>query len=221
MRYGSRKASKKYISLMELHHDEVEQALIQKDEQYGYIDIFDCDEDDYYLYEDCAHDYFILKNIDIVEQFNNDFSLTNQPLNYLNFFQYHNEIYYRIDFKNINKESTHPLVILLLEHFKALADINLFNVHFLFKKEKWSHRDDLSFDIIIAVNKATLFHRPSRFSLSTIDTLEAPEYADNGFKRLLFNDIQRRPQVYNGFDDIEELITNFEDYSWIVDAITC
>jgi hypothetical protein len=214
------KGGRKYISLMELHYDEVEKYLIKKDEDYGYIDIFDCDEDDYAFYENCSNDYFILKNIDIVEKFNELYCLTNRPLNYVDFFQNHNEIYYKIDFKNINKHSTHPLVISLLENFSVLESIDIFNIHFLFYKEKWSNRFDLSFDIVIAVDQSPVYHRPSRFSLSTIDTLQAPDYADTAFKRLVFNDIVRRPRVYGGFDNIEDLVNNFEASAWMVDAIT-
>lgn len=214
------KGGRKYISLMELHNDEVEKHLIKKDEDYGYIDILDCDEHDYNFYEECAADYFILKNIDIVENFNDLYHLTNTPLNYLEFFQNHNEIYYSVDFNNINNQSTHPLVIYFFEHFSSLANINIFKVHFLFSKNQWSNRSDLEFDIIIAVGKSPLYHRPSRFSLSTIETLKAPEYADTVFKKMLFNDIERRPRVYDSFDNIEDLVNNFEASAWMVDAIT-
>lgn len=205
---------------MELHRDEVEQDLIKKDEEYGYVDIYDCDQDDYNFHERCANDYFILKNIDIVESFNASYELTSKPLNYVDFFQHYNEIYYKIDFKNINKNTTHPLVLSLVNNFKALENINIFKVYFLFFKDKWSNRDDLKFDVVIAVDEAMLYHRPSRFSLSEIDSLHAPEYADTLFKKMVFNDIERRPKVYSGFDDIEGLINNFEASAWMIDAIT-
>lgn len=214
------KGSRKFISLMELHNDEVEKNIIKEAESYGFIDIFCCSDDDYHYYEDCAQEYFVLKNIDIVDTFNNNYSLTYRPLNNTQFDQCFNEIYYKVNFDDINKNSTHPLVIQLLNELNILSKTNIFGIYFMFFKDKWSVRDGLNFDIIIAVDNNTLYHRPSRFNMSNINELIAPYYADNLFKKLLFNDIERRPRVYNAFDDVEDLINNFETYSWMVDAIT-
>lgn len=215
------KGSRKYISLMELHNDNVEKELIEKDSYWGYLDVLCCNEEDYIYTEDCADSYFIDKYSYLVTDFNAEHALitTQLPIPVL---KGYNEIYYEIDFNDVNQQSKHPMIQKLVEHFKMLSTVKMFKIYFMFHQRAWSNRKVPKFEIIFSIDKnGMIYHRPSTFKLSTLFHLDAPEYADNGFKRLLFNDIQRRPQVYEGFDDIEELITNFEDYLWMVDAITC
>lgn len=215
------KGSRKYVSLMELHNDNVEKELIEQDAYWGYLDVLCCNEEDYLYYEECSDSYFVDKYSYLVTDFNNEHELiTNQlPVPVL---KSYNEIYYEIDFNDVNQQSKHPMIQKLVEHFKMLSTVKMFKLYFMFHQRAWSNQEVPKFEIIFSVDKnGIIYNRPSVFKLSNIFHLDAPDYADNGFKRLLFNDIQRRPQVYDGFDDIEELITNFEDYSWMVDAITC
>lgn len=214
------KGQRKYISLLELHHDEVEKFLINEDDGYGFIDIFCCDNDDYHYYEEDAYAYFMTKNIDIIDIFNKTHNLTNTVMTQHVSVSHCNEIYYKINFNDINKFSTHPLVQLLLTDFKVLNETNIFHIYFMFFKEAWSEREYLNFDIVIADDSATLYHRPSRFLLSDLNELSAPEYADNAFKKMVFNDIERRPRIYNSFTDVEDVVNNFENYAWMIDAIT-
>lgn len=215
------KGSRKYISLMELHNDNVEKELIEQDAYWGYLDVLCCNEEDYLYYEECADSYFVDKYSYLVTDFNTEHALiTNQfPQPIL---KSYNEIYYEIDFNDVNKQSTHPMIQRLVEHFSMLSTVKMFKIYFMFHQRAWSNREVPKFEIIFSIDRnGMIYHRPSVLKLSNIFHLDAPAYADNGFKRLLFNDIQRRPEVYDGFDNIEELITNFEDYSWMVDAITC
>ena len=214
------KGQRKYISLLELHYDEVEKHLIQEDEGYGFIDIFCTDRDDYGYYEEDSYLYFMVKNIDIIDRFNTDNALTNTALTQHISKIHYKEIYYKVNFDDINKNSKHPLIQLLLNDFQILNQTSIFNIYFMFFKDAWSERDNLNFDIVIANHSAELYHRPSRFILSAIHELSAPVYADDGFKKMLFNEIKRRPSVYSHFTDIEDVINNFENYTWMIDAIT-
>lgn len=215
------KGSRKYISLMELHNDNVEKELIEQDAYWGYLDVLCCSEEDYLYYEECSDSYFVDKYSYLVTDFNDEHKLINShfPKPVL---KSYNEIYYEIDFNDVNKQSTHPMIQLLVEHFSILSTVKMFKIYFMFHQRAWSNREIPKFEIIFSIDRnGMIYHRPSVLKLSNIFHLDAPAYADNGFKRLLFNDTQRRPEVYDGFDNIEKLITNFEDYSWMVDAITC
>lgn len=214
------KGQRKYISLIELHQDEVEKLLIQEDERYGFIDIFCCDNDDYHYYEEDAYTYFMNKNIDIIDRFNENHRLSSTVITEHVSVVHSKEIYYKVNFDDINKNSTNPLIQLLLNDFEVLRETTIFHIYFMFFKDAWSVREDLHFDIVIADKSAPLYHRPSRFLLSTLNELSAPEYADNAFKKMVFNDIERRPRIYNSFTDIEDVVSNFENYAWMIDAIT-
>lgn len=214
------KGQRKYISLLELHQDEVEKFLIQEDERYGFIDIFCCDNDDYNYYEEDSYAYFMTKNIDIIDIFNENHKLTNTVMtNHVSNIHW-KEIYYKVSFEDINKDSNNQLIQFLINDFKVLRDSNIFHIYFMFFKDTWSLRDDLNFDIVIADESADLYHRPSRFLLSAINELPAPDYADTAFKKMVFNDIERRPRIYNSFTDITDVVNNFENYAWMIDAIT-
>jgi len=214
------KGYRKYISLMELHNDNVEKQLIEKDSYWGYLEIHGCTEDDYLYYEDCAESYFLDKHIYLVGDFNEKNQLIKHELP-TPALKYHNEVYYEIDFNDLNKESKHPMISLLMEHFDILSTVKMFKIYFMFHQRAWSNREVPEFEVILSVDKnGMLYHRPSVFKLSTILDLKAPAYADTAFKKMLFHDIERRPRVYEGFHDIEDLINNFEAYSWMVDAIT-
>lgn len=220
------KGSRKYISLMELHNDNVEKQLMEKDAYWGYLEIYGCNEDDYLYYEDCATSYFMDKHIHLVHDFNDDHQLLKGDLPEPTL-KYDNKIYYEIDFSDINLSTHHPIVIQFIEHFKILQVVKNFKIYFTFYQRAWSNAEVPTFEIILSSDKNNrLYHKPSVFNLNTIfethpPVFKAPAYADTLFKIILYVDIQRRPRVYAGFHDIEDLINNFEDYSWMVDAITC
>lgn len=215
------KGGRKYISLMELHNDEVEKKLIDEDVHWGYMDIYCCSEDDFLYYEqESAQSYFLDKNIDLVDEFNNSHNLIKSSLPEPKL-KHFDEVYYEIDYNDLNESSSHPMIHSLLEHFEILATVKTFKIYFVFHQRSWSNRNIPEFDVVLSCDKnGMLYHRPSVFKLSTLFDLPAPTYADNGFKKMLFTDIERRPRVYEGFHDIEDLINNFENYSWMVDAIT-
>jgi hypothetical protein len=219
------KGQRKYISLLELHNDEVEKALIAKDTHWGYLDVLCCSEDDYLYYEDCAESYFMDKNIHLVDEYNDEHQLTVGGLPAAPF-KFYNEIFYEIDFNAINSKSQHPMIIQFMEHFKILEVVKNFKIYFMFHQRAWSNAEVPAFDIVLSSSiNNRLYHKPSVFSLKKLfDTnnkeYKSPEYADTFFKRVVYNDIERRPRVYEGFHDIEDLINNFEAYSWMVDAIT-
>lgn len=219
------KGYRKYISLMELHNDNVEKQLIEKDSYWGFFDVLGCSEDDYIYFEDCADSYFIDKNIHLVSDYTNEHQLIIGDLPNITLKSY-NEIFYEIDFSMINAASEHPMIVQFMKNFKMLEVIKNFKIYFMFHQRAWSNAEIPSFDIILSSNKTNrLSHKPSVFSLMKLfdkDNTEylTSEYADTLFKRVVYNDIKRRPKVYEGFHDMEDLINNFEAYSWMVDAIT-
>lgn len=216
------RGARKYISLMELHNDTVEKKLIEDDSHWGYLDILCCSEEDFLYYEDeCAQSYFLDKNIDLIYDFNDQYQLIKKDLP-TPILKHYNEVYYEIDYSDLNEYSAHPMIKSVFEHFSILSVVKTFKIYFVFHQKAWSNREIPNFDVIFSFDRnSMIYHRPSVFKLSTVFELSAPAYADNHFKKMLFTDIQRRPYVYEGFHDIEDLINNFEEYAWMVDAITC
>lgn len=191
---------------------------IDQDVRECYIDILDTFESDYSYYEDYAYPYFMKENIAMVNDFNQQYKITNQVLD-KNYIEDHNNAYFMINFEDIRSDCTHPLVILLLEHYSGLADCHSFNIFLAYHQPKWNYRTEIILKVFINDLDCKW---PSRNvnELNYINNQVYPSFVETGFHKVIYNDLKLRPYFYKRLDMNEDyIVTHFDDVKWLLEAI--